>query len=46
MKIIAGQDYIVDAINSGAIDKGREELARLQFNLLRFRRVVGEKGRA
>jgi ATP-dependent helicase YprA (DUF1998 family) len=46
VKIIARQDYIVDAINSGAIDKGREELARLQFNLLRFRRVVGEKGRA
>lgn len=46
VKIIAGQDYIVDAINSGAIDKGKEELARLQFNLLRFRRVVGEKGRA
>lgn len=44
VKIVAGQDYIVDAINRGTIDKGREELARLQFNLLRFRRVVGEKG--
>jgi hypothetical protein len=45
VKIVAGQDYIVDAINSGAIEKGKEELARLQFNLLRFRRVVSEKGR-
>ena len=46
VRIIAGQDYVVDAINSGAIEKGKEALARLQFNLLRFRRAVGEKERA
>lgn len=44
LKIVAGQDYIVDAINNGTIEKGKEELSRLQFNLLRFRHVVGEKG--
>jgi hypothetical protein len=47
LRIVARTDYhIVDAIEHGAVNKGREQLARLQFNLLRFRRVLGEKGRA
>jgi superfamily II DNA/RNA helicase len=45
VKIVVGQDYIANAINSGTIDKGKEALARLQFNLLRFRHVLAEKGR-
>jgi len=44
LKIIAREGYIVDAINTGAINKNKDDFARLQFNLLRFRKVVAEKG--
>jgi ATP-dependent helicase YprA (DUF1998 family) len=46
LRIVTEEDHIVDAIEHGAINKGKEQFARLQFNLLRFRRVVAEKGRA
>ena len=43
LKIIA-EDYVVNAINSGALKKNRDAFARFQFELLRFRHVVAEKG--
>lgn len=43
LRVLAREDYIVDAINSGRINKNKEDFARMQFNLLRFNRVVAEK---
>ncbi len=43
LRILAREDYIVNAINEGHINKNKEAFARLQFNLLRFRHVVAEK---
>jgi len=43
LRVLAREDYIVDAINSGRINKSKEDFSRLQFNLLRFRHVVAEK---
>ncbi len=42
--IRAKQDYLVDAINHGGIMKNREDFARVQFNLLRFKHFMAEKG--
>ncbi len=39
LRIVAREDYIVQAINEGRINKNKADFARLQFNLLRFRRV-------
>lgn len=44
LKIIAADEYIVDAINMGRIHKNREAFARLQFQLLRFHHVNAERG--
>lgn len=44
LRIIAQQDYLISAVNEGSIAKGTAALARLQFNLLRFRVVRAEKG--
>lgn len=44
LKIVAKEGYIVDAINSGALNKNRDAFARFQFELLRFRYVEAEKG--
>lgn len=44
LKVIAREDYIVDAINKGAINKGKEAFARFQFHLLRFKEVRAERG--
>jgi len=43
LEIIA-KGYLVDAINRGTVEQGREAFARLQFNLLRFQYVKAEKG--
>jgi len=42
--IRAKQDYLVDAIERGEINKDKQDFARLQFNLLRFKYVKAEKG--
>lgn len=44
LKIIATDEYIVDAINIGRINRSREAFARLQFQLLRFQYVNAERG--
>ncbi len=44
LEIQANQDYIVDAINVGGINKGKDAFARFQFNLLRFEDVQAQKG--
>lgn len=44
LKIIAREDYIVDAVNKGAINKSKEAFARFQFHLLRFKEVRAERG--
>lgn len=46
LKVVAREPYIVDAINNGAIRKNKDDFARLQFNLLRFKTVKAEKERA
>jgi hypothetical protein len=43
LRIRAREDYVVDAINAGRINKNKEDFARLQFNLLRFKHMVAEK---
>ena len=43
LRVLAREDYIVDAINSGRIRKNKQDFARLQFNLLRFKQVVADK---
>lgn len=44
IRIFAIDQYIVDAINQGKINKNKEAFARLQFHLLRFQQVRAERG--
>lgn len=44
LKIYSNLDYIVNAIERGAIEKDKEHFAKLQFNLLRFKKVKAAKG--
>ncbi len=44
LKIIARDDYIVNAINNGSLRRNKDVFARFQFELLRFRHVEAEKG--
>ncbi len=43
LRILAREDYIVNAINGCSIKKNFPEFARLMFNLLRFRNVIAQK---
>lgn len=42
--IRAKQDYLVNAINQGNVNEDKDDFARLQFNLLRFKNIKAEKG--
>jgi hypothetical protein len=44
LKIVAKQDYIVNAINRGEVNTDRKDFAELQFHLLRFVSVSASKG--
>lgn len=44
VKIVARQDYVVNAINRGEVDKDKDAFAELQFQLLRFSAVTAIKG--
>lgn len=44
LKIIARDNYVVNAINDGNLSQNKDTFARFQFELLRFRYVEAEKG--
>ena len=37
-------DYLVNALERGEVNKDRDDFARMQFNLLRFKHIRAEKG--
>jgi hypothetical protein len=43
MRVVSREGYVVDAINSGALQKSRGDFARFQFQMLRFREVRAER---